>query len=39
MIRGADNGESFVVKDYGVDELENILEEFFSNQKLTQISE
>ena len=35
MIRGADDGELFVVRDYGEDELENILEEFFNNLKRT----
>lgn len=33
MIRGADNGDSFVVRDYCEDELEKVLEDFFSNQK------
>ncbi|XP_018518320.1 2'-deoxynucleoside 5'-phosphate N-hydrolase 1 [Lates calcarifer] len=35
MIRGADNGEQFVVRDYSEDEVENILEEFFSTLKRT----
>lgn len=35
MIRGADDGELFVVRDYSEDELENVLEEFFSNPKRT----
>lgn len=30
MIRGADDGKFFVVRDYSEDKLENILEEFFS---------
>lgn len=30
MIRGADDGELFVVRDYSEDKLENILEEFFN---------
>nr|Q4S2L4.2 RecName: Full=5-hydroxymethyl-dUMP N-hydrolase; AltName: Full=2'-deoxynucleoside 5'-phosphate N-hydrolase 1 [Tetraodon nigroviridis] len=33
MIRGADNGDSFVVRDYCQDEIEQVLEDFFSNQK------
>ncbi|XP_020501814.1 5-hydroxymethyl-dUMP N-hydrolase [Labrus bergylta] len=33
MIRGADDGNLFVVRDYSEDELENILEEFFNNLK------
>ncbi|XP_073338443.1 5-hydroxymethyl-dUMP N-hydrolase [Pagrus major] len=35
MIRGADDGELFVVRDYSEDEVENVLEEFFSNLKRT----
>lgn len=35
MIRGADDGEHFVVRDYHEDELENVLEEFFKNLKRT----
>ncbi|XP_074503286.1 5-hydroxymethyl-dUMP N-hydrolase [Sebastes fasciatus] len=33
MIRGAEDGELFVVKDYSEDEVENVVEEFFN--KLT----
>lgn len=33
MIRGADNGDSFVVRDYCEDKLERVLEDFFSNRK------
>lgn len=33
MIRGADNSDSFVVRDYCEDEIEKVLEDFFSNQK------
>ncbi|XP_033468709.2 5-hydroxymethyl-dUMP N-hydrolase [Epinephelus lanceolatus] len=33
MIRGAEDGDLFVVKDYSEDEAENILEEFFNNLK------
>lgn len=33
MIRGADDGQLFVVRDYTEDEAENILEDFFSNIK------
>ncbi|XP_042339278.1 2'-deoxynucleoside 5'-phosphate N-hydrolase 1, partial [Plectropomus leopardus] len=35
MIRGAEDGELFVVKDYSEDEVENVLEEFFSKLKRT----
>uniref|UniRef100_A0A3Q1GPM7 2'-deoxynucleoside 5'-phosphate N-hydrolase 1 n=1 Tax=Acanthochromis polyacanthus TaxID=80966 RepID=A0A3Q1GPM7_9TELE len=35
MIRGAADGEQFVVKDYNEDEVETILDEFFSNLKRT----
>ncbi|XP_070834144.1 5-hydroxymethyl-dUMP N-hydrolase [Chaetodon trifascialis] len=35
MIRGADDGELFVVRDYNEDEVENVLEEFFSKLKRT----
>ncbi|XP_044069497.1 2'-deoxynucleoside 5'-phosphate N-hydrolase 1 [Siniperca chuatsi] len=35
MIRGADDGELFVVRDYSEDEVENVLEEFFSGLKRT----
>ncbi|XP_030297798.1 5-hydroxymethyl-dUMP N-hydrolase [Sparus aurata] len=35
MIRGADDGGLFVVRDYSEDELENVLEEFFNNLKRT----
>ncbi|XP_051251711.1 2'-deoxynucleoside 5'-phosphate N-hydrolase 1 [Dicentrarchus labrax] len=38
MVRGADDGELFVVRDYSEDELENVLDEFFKNLKInTQI--
>ncbi|XP_040905095.1 2'-deoxynucleoside 5'-phosphate N-hydrolase 1 [Toxotes jaculatrix] len=33
MIRGADDGEWFVVRDYQEDEVENVLEEFFNTLK------
>ncbi|CAJ1066517.1 '-deoxynucleoside 5'-phosphate N-hydrolase 1 [Xyrichtys novacula] len=33
MIRGAEDGKIFVVKDYSVDEVENILEDFFNKLK------
>lgn len=33
MIRGADDGERFVVRDYDEDEVEKVLEEFFRNLK------
>lgn len=33
MIRGAADGESFLVRDYGEDELEKILDGFFSSLK------
>ncbi len=33
MIRGADDGKLFVVRDYSEEEVENILEEFFNNLK------
>ncbi|MEQ2282024.1 2'-deoxynucleoside 5'-phosphate N-hydrolase 1 [Ameca splendens] len=33
MIRGAADGERFLVRDYSEDELEKILEEFFSSLK------
>lgn len=35
MIRGAEDGELFVVKDYSEDDVENVLEEFFNNLKRT----
>lgn len=35
MIRGADDGELFVVRDYTEEEAENVLEQFFSNLKWT----
>ncbi|XP_010752162.1 5-hydroxymethyl-dUMP N-hydrolase [Larimichthys crocea] len=35
MIRGADDGELFVVRDYSEDEVENVLQEFFDNLKTT----
>ncbi|XP_041802902.1 2'-deoxynucleoside 5'-phosphate N-hydrolase 1 [Chelmon rostratus] len=35
MIRGADDGELFVVRDYSEDEVENVLEEFFNELKRT----
>ncbi|XP_054456623.1 2'-deoxynucleoside 5'-phosphate N-hydrolase 1-like isoform X2 [Anoplopoma fimbria] len=35
MIRGADNADLFVVKDYSEDDVENVLEEFFNNLKRT----
>nr|XP_020477912.1 2'-deoxynucleoside 5'-phosphate N-hydrolase 1 [Monopterus albus] len=35
MIRGADDGNRFLVRDYSEDKVENILEEFFENQKKT----
>ncbi|KAM7385963.1 hypothetical protein PAMP_001997 [Pampus punctatissimus] len=35
MIRGADDGELFVVRDYSEEEVENILEEFFKTLKRT----
>ncbi|XP_069395177.1 5-hydroxymethyl-dUMP N-hydrolase [Paralichthys olivaceus] len=35
MIRGADNGEWFVVRDYSEDEVENRLAEFFNTLKRT----
>lgn len=33
MIRGAADGDVFVVKDYIEDEVENVLEEFFKHLK------
>lgn len=33
MIRGAEDGDSFVVRDYAEDDIEKILDEFFSNLK------
>ncbi|KAM6916113.1 5-hydroxymethyl-dUMP N-hydrolase [Xenentodon cancila] len=33
MIRGAADGEHFLVRDYSEDEVENVLEEFFSSLK------
>lgn len=33
MIRGADDGELFVVRDYSEDEVEKVLEEFFNSLK------
>ncbi|XP_070697392.1 5-hydroxymethyl-dUMP N-hydrolase [Pempheris klunzingeri] len=33
MIRGADDGEQFVVSDYGEDEVEEVLDEFFCRLK------
>ncbi|XP_038586226.1 2'-deoxynucleoside 5'-phosphate N-hydrolase 1-like [Micropterus salmoides] len=35
MIRGADDGDLFVVKDYSEDEVENVLQEFFNDLKRT----
>ncbi|XP_056266811.1 2'-deoxynucleoside 5'-phosphate N-hydrolase 1 isoform X2 [Pseudoliparis swirei] len=35
MIRGAEDGDRFVVKDYREDEVENVLEEFFNCLKRT----
>ncbi|XP_075941509.1 5-hydroxymethyl-dUMP N-hydrolase [Anarhichas minor] len=35
MIRGADDGDQFVVKDYREEEVENVLEEFFIHLKRT----
>ncbi|XP_008304166.1 5-hydroxymethyl-dUMP N-hydrolase [Stegastes partitus] len=35
MIRGAADGEQFMVKDYSEDEVENILDEFFRTLKRT----
>ncbi|KAM9344935.1 5-hydroxymethyl-dUMP N-hydrolase [Symphorus nematophorus] len=35
MIRGAEDGEFFVVRDYSEDEVENVLQEFFSGLKRT----
>ncbi|XP_037638126.1 2'-deoxynucleoside 5'-phosphate N-hydrolase 1 [Sebastes umbrosus] len=35
MIRGAEDGELFVVKDYSEDEVENVVEEFFNKLKRT----
>lgn len=29
MIRGADDGDTFTVRDYSEDELEEVLDEFF----------
>ncbi|XP_008319942.1 5-hydroxymethyl-dUMP N-hydrolase [Cynoglossus semilaevis] len=34
MIRGAQDGDLFVVRDYAEDELETLLDEFFANLKL-----
>jgi len=31
MIRGAHNGTTFVVKDYKIEEVDNILKEFLSS--------
>ena len=33
MIRGADNGATFLVKDYSEDQVEAVLEEYFTNIK------
>lgn len=33
MIRGAEDGDSFVVRDYAEEDIEKILDEFFSNLK------
>ena len=33
MIRGADDGNLFMVRDYSDDEVENVLEEFFMGLK------
>ncbi|XP_068597605.1 5-hydroxymethyl-dUMP N-hydrolase [Brachionichthys hirsutus] len=35
MIRGAEDGQMFVVRDYVEDDLDNILEEFFKSLKRT----
>nr|XP_046257333.1 2'-deoxynucleoside 5'-phosphate N-hydrolase 1 [Scatophagus argus] len=35
MIRGADDGELFLVRDYDEDEVENVLEEFFNSLQRT----
>ncbi|XP_023254393.1 2'-deoxynucleoside 5'-phosphate N-hydrolase 1 isoform X1 [Seriola lalandi dorsalis] len=35
MIRGADDGDRFVVRDYSEDKVENVLEEFFNMLKRT----
>ncbi|KAF1373349.1 hypothetical protein PFLUV_G00259630 [Perca fluviatilis] len=35
MIRGAEDGEMFTVKDYREEEVEKVLEEFFNNLKRT----
>ncbi|KAM7409165.1 hypothetical protein PAMA_002729 [Pampus argenteus] len=35
MIRGADDGKLFVVRDYSEEEVENVLEEFFNTLKRT----
>ncbi|XP_071335891.1 5-hydroxymethyl-dUMP N-hydrolase [Trachinotus anak] len=35
MIRGAEDSEWFVVRDYSEDEMENVLEEFFTSLKRT----
>ncbi|XP_076023723.1 5-hydroxymethyl-dUMP N-hydrolase [Genypterus blacodes] len=35
MIRGAHDGEFFLVRDYSQEEVENVLEEFFSSLKRT----
>jgi len=31
MIRGADNGATFLVKDYSEDQVAAVLEEYFTN--------
>ncbi|KAM3606656.1 uncharacterized protein V6R79_020725 [Siganus canaliculatus] len=33
MVRGADDGGRFVVRDYSEDEVENVLDQFFSSLK------
>lgn len=33
MIRGAEDGDSFVVRDYAEEDVEKILDEFFSSLK------
>lgn len=35
MIRGADDGDAFKVRDYGADDLDDVLEQLFRSDGLT----
>jgi len=39
MIRGATDGDQFVVTDYSEDEVEKVLEEFFFSLKQSQTNQ